>query len=156
MTAMQKFRFELEPLLSFKRHVRKQVEVELYRRRVSLDEATSRVAAAAAELEAAARVDRATGPWTVERLLTQRRLCELRQRKLETEREGQRKSQTAYDETARRYAAVDREIEALSTLREEQWRRHLRTQAQHGQRRIDEFVLRQWDQQRQAEEPAHG
>lgn len=153
---MQRFRFELEPLLKFKQQLRKQVEMELYQRRIQLDAATAAVTKAKAELDQARQT---TGPLeatTVCGLLAQARRCARCEQYLEQANSGLKLSRTAYEEAARRYRGIDKEIEALLALRNDQWRQHQRKQAGHGQRQLDEFVLRQWDQQRQQEQTAHG
>lgn len=153
---MRKFHYELEPLLKFKQQRRKQVEIELYQARVKLDAARARQAEAEAELAAARRLEHALGGVTIDRLLAHTRRCAWCEQYLEQLRRETGRIESEYETTARRYRQAAKEVEALLSLRRDQWRLHQLGQSKADQQRLDEFVLRQWDHQRQTGQVDHG
>lgn len=142
----RKFEFSLERLLQVKQQLERQAELEQLRARRVLDEACAQVQQVRDQLQRLAE-QAAAG---VGRLLTAQQwamTAEMSDRLARLLQEAESRlteAQAHYQQAARRRAQLATEVEALQTLRRQQWQQWRQDMQKAEQERLDELGLRRW------------
>lgn len=143
---MKRFEFSLERLLNVKRQLERLAELEQQRAREAVDRARTRLdvlqeqlARVSEQLTASIGQPMASHQWATASELSERLGHSIHQ----AEREVQA-AEEKYTAAARQRAQVATEVEALDTLRQQQWEQWRQEAQQQDQSRLDELGLRQW------------
>jgi flagellar export protein FliJ len=155
---VKQFEFSLDRLLRLKRQMEHVAELEQRRARQAADQARARLEGLRDQLARisdrfASAVGRAMAPqqWASASDLAER----LGQSIHEHEQEVARAEQRLTDATQER-AQLATEVEAIATLRGQQWEQWRREAAKADQERLDEVGLRQWQNSRAEARPGAG
>lgn len=143
---MKRFEFSLEQLLKVKRQRERLAEMDQMRARLALQEAEAKVADLRAYLarvadDLSARVGHALAPgqWAAGFDLSERIAGQIQAAELARDQATER-----VREAAEERARIATEVEALATLRQQQWDQWKVQARQADQERLDELSMRQW------------
>jgi flagellar export protein FliJ len=153
---VKRFEFSLDRLLKVKRQLERLAELEQQRAREAADQARARLTGLREQLDRvaghyAAAVGRAMTPtqWASASDLSERLGRSIRTGEDEVVAADQKLAAAAQER-----ATLATEVEALSTLRQQQWDRWRQEAKQADQDRLDEVGLRRWMAKQEAEGPA--
>lgn len=154
---MKRFEFSLDRLLKTKQQLERLAEMELLRAREAADSARAHLSGLQAQLARAAdqfgaAVGRAMAPhqWAAASDLTERL-----GRSIQAAEQGVAEADGKLNAAARERGQLATEVEALTTLRQQQWDQWRHDAQRADQDRLDEVGLRRWMAAR-ADGPAAG
>jgi flagellar FliJ protein len=152
---VKRFEFSLDRLLVVKRQQERLAELEQQRARLAVDQARARLETLKDQLtrvsdQFAASVGRAMmpGQWAAASDMSERIGQSIRVAEVEVEQAEEKLRASAQER-----AQVATEVEALSTLREQQWNQWRQAAKAADQGRLDELVNRRWQAARDAGAP---
>lgn len=143
---MKRFEFSLDRVLKVKRQQERLAEMEQSRAALAADAARDKVRRLAGELERVAEeVSARLGqPVAPQQWVSAYELSDRLGRSMEVAEQAVTAAEQALATAAQERAQIATEVEALATLRKQQWDRWRQEVARVDQERLEELALRSW------------